>query len=66
MRSTDTPHRKDAFTAQEVQLLMENLPTDIYGLGIRLMLGTGLRTQELLALEPRHIEPDGSVIHVKQ
>ncbi len=66
MRSTDTPHRKDAFTAQEVQLLMENLPTDIYGLGIRLMLGTGLRTQELLALEPRHIEPDGSVIHVRQ
>ena len=45
---------------------MQNLPTDIYGLGIRLMLGTGLRTQELLALEPRHIEPDGSVIHVRQ
>lgn len=66
MRSNEAPHRKDAFTAEEVQLLMEHLPTDIYGLGIRLMLGTGMRTQELLALEPRHIEADGSVIHVRQ
>ena len=33
---------------------------------IRLMLGTGMRSQELLALEPRHIEPDGSVIHIEQ
>ena len=25
-----------------------------------------MRTQEILALEPRHIEPDGSVIHIEQ
>ena len=30
------------------------------------MLGTGMRSQELLASEPRHIEPDGSVIHIEQ
>ena len=30
------------------------------------MLGTGMRTQEPPALEPRHIEPDGSCIHIRQ
>jgi integrase len=30
------------------------------------MLGTGMRTQEILALEPRYIEEDGSVIHIRQ
>lgn len=28
--------------------------------------GAGMRIQELLALESRHIEEDGSVIHVRQ
>ena len=45
---------------------MEQLPHDKIGLSIRLMLGTGMRTQELLALEPHHIEEDGSVIHICQ
>ena len=58
--------RKDAFTTEQVAILMEKLPEDRIGLSIRLMLGTGMRTQEILALEPRHIEPDGSVIHVEQ
>ena len=43
-------------------LLMELLPDDRIGWSIRLMLGTGMRTQELLALEPRHIAADGSTI----
>ena len=30
------------------------------------MLGTGMRTQELLALEPRHIAADGSTIEIQQ
>ena len=30
------------------------------------MLGTGMRTQELLALEPRHIAEDGSSIEIEQ
>lgn len=33
---------------------------------IRLMLATGMRMQEVLALEPQHIEPDGSCIHIRQ
>ena len=66
MRYREPVKRKDAFTAEEVSILMERLPEDRIGLSIRLMLGTGMRSQELLALEPRHIEPDGSVIHVEQ
>lgn len=66
MRSTGPRQRKDAFTAEEVRLLMQRLSYDKMGISIRLMLGTGMRTQELLALEPRHIEEDGSVIHIRQ
>ena len=66
MRYREPVKRKDAFTAEEVSILMARLPEDRIGLSIRLMLGTGMRSQELLALEPRHIEPDGSVIHVEQ
>lgn len=66
MRSRDEKKRKEAFTAEEVKLLMDNLPDDKMGWGIRLLLGTGMRTQELLALEPRHISEDGSVIYVRQ
>ena len=66
MRYREPVKRKDAFTAEEVAILMERLPEDRIGLSIRLMLGTGMRSQELLALEPRHIEPDGSVIHIEQ
>ena len=58
--------RKEAFTAEEVKLLLENLPEDQVGWGIRLMLCTGMRTQELLGLEPRHIAEDGSYIIIEQ
>ena len=66
MRSSGKKKRKEAFTAEEVKLLMEKLPKDKFGMSIRLLLGTGMRSQELLALEPRHIEEDGSVIHIRQ
>ena len=46
--------------------MMEQLPHDLLGESIRLMLGTGMRTQELLALEPRHIAQDGSMISIRQ
>ena len=36
------------------------------GWSIRLMLATGMRTQELLGLEPRHIAKDGSTITIEQ
>ena len=60
------PKRKEAFTADEVRYLMENLPEDKVGWSIRLMLSTGMRTQELLGLEPRHISKDGSTIVIEQ
>ena len=60
------PKRKDAFHADEVRRLMELLPHDRIGCSIRLMLATGMRTQELLGLEPRHIAEDGSRISICQ
>ena len=66
MRYREPVKRKDAFTAEEVSILMERLPENRIGLSIRLMLGTGMRTQELLALEPRHIDADGSHIRIEQ
>lgn len=46
--------------------MIENLPHDLLGNGIRLMLGAGMRTQELLALEPEFIAEDSSVISIRQ
>ena len=64
--SREAPKRKEAFTTEEVRLLMENLPRNRIGYSIRLMLGTGMRTQELLGLEPRFIAEDGSLIQIRQ
>lgn len=66
MKSKGPVKRKEAFTQEEVQILMEQLPQDRTGHTIRLMLATGMRTQEVLALEPQHIELDGSCIHIRQ
>ena len=66
MKAQRPVKRKEAFTQEEVQRLMEDLPQDKTGHTIRLMLATGMRTQEVLALEPQHIEPDGSCIHIRQ
>ena len=66
IKSDRKASKRDAFTAMEVKLMIEHLPPDRIGAGIRLLLGTGMRTQELLALEPRYIAEDGSVIYVRQ
>jgi len=66
MRYRGPMKQKEAFTAEEVSILMEQLPINRIGVSIRLMLGTGMRTQELLALEPRHIAPDGTEIRIEQ
>ena len=59
-------HRdKDAFTEEEVELLCKNLKEDILGHSIRLMLGTGLRVQELLALSAEDISADGATVMVR-
>ena len=60
------PKSKEAFTADEMRKLFEELPDDRIGWSIRLLLATGRRTQELLALEPRHISADGSSINIAQ
>lgn len=58
--------QKDSFTADEIYRLNKYLPDNRLGWSVRLMIGTGMRTQEVIALEPRHIAEDGSFIHVHQ
>ena len=62
----DPPKRKDAYTMDEVRLLWNNLPQDMAGWSIRLLLCTGMRSQELLGLEPHHINADGAEINIAQ
>lgn len=56
---------KDCFTAEEVSKLMRELPCDREGLSCRLLLVSGLRKQELLALGPDKIATDGSYVIVE-
>ncbi len=56
--------KKDAFTEKEQALLMEGLPHNLVGNSIRVLLGSGMRAQELLALTPEDIAEDSSRIHV--
>lgn len=58
--------RKEAFTADEVRILLRDLPENKIGWTIRLMLCTGMRGQEMLGLEPRHVAKDGSTITIEQ
>lgn len=58
--------RKDAFTDEELMLLKRDLPYDLIGHGIRGMLGTGLRVQELIALTRDDIAEDGSSVDVNK
>jgi integrase len=58
--------KKDAFTAIEAKLLMKSLPDTRIGHSIRLMLGTGLSTQELLGLSADDISADGSCVSVRR
>ena len=62
--SVEKPEEKPCFTAEEVKRLMQELPLSKIGLSIRLMLGTGMRCQELLALRVEDIEPDGSEVRI--
>ena len=66
MHYREPEKRRDAFTTEEVYILMRELPRSPIGCAMRLLLGCGLRVQELVALEKQHVEPDGSVIHVLQ
>lgn len=55
---------KDAFTEEEVSRLLTVLPNNLLGNSIRTMLGTGMRVQELLALQAEDIDEDGAFIRV--
>lgn len=59
-------HIKDAFSVEEVERLLEDLPENLLGNSIRLMLVSGLRLQELLALTPSDIAEDGSWVQVNK
>lgn len=59
-------HKKDAYTVEEVKTLFELLPNDKIGHSIRLMLCSGIRTQELLAMEHKHVAVNRTYVRVQQ
>lgn len=61
-----TPEEKQVFSECEIEHMMKHLPHDRIGHSIRLMLGTGIRTQELLALQQKHIAEDCSSLLIEQ
>lgn len=60
------PTEKEIFTQEEYKLLMEKLPNTLIGNSIKLLVFTGMRSQELLGLTPENIAPDGSEIYIRQ
>jgi integrase len=66
MKSRTPQKKKESFTARECGRLLSDLPQDRMGWTIRLMIATGLRPQEMMGLEPRHITEDGAYILVEQ
>ena len=66
MKSQAPQKKKESFTAAECSKLIAELPQDRMGWTIRLMIATGLRPQEMMGLEPRHITEDGAYILVEQ
>lgn len=57
---------KDAFSEYEVKRLLKELPNDKLGHSIRLLLGSGLRVQELLAIQKNDIAEDGSFLEIRR
>ena len=66
MKSQTPQQKKESFTASECSRLIADLPQDRMGWTIRVMISTGLRPQEMMGLEPRHITEDGAYIMVEQ
>lgn len=62
--SMERESKKDAFSDVEQEFLEKGLKDDLIGHSILLMLGSGMRTQELLALKCDDIREDGSAITV--
>ena len=67
MHYREPEKRREAFTTEEVSILMRDLPHTTVGLATRaLLLGAGLRVQEAVALTREDVEPDCSVIHIRK
>lgn len=64
--NNESASKKDAFTDEEVQMLREKLPEDKLGHSIRLLFGSGIRVQELLALVKSDIAEDGSSLEIQR
>ena len=64
--SLEKDKKKDSFSPEEIDTLMEQLPHNMTGNSIRLLLGAGLRVQELLALTKDDISEDGSWIQINK
>lgn len=60
------PIEKEIYNLEDYKLLLKALPENKIGHSVRILLFCGLRSQELLALTPEHIEEDGSAIHIRQ
>lgn len=57
---------KEAFSPEEIILLFDQLPLDLIGHSIRLLILTGMRIQELLVLTQDDIASDGSIIDINK
>ena len=58
--------KKDAFTEDEQERIRTGVKDDLMGHSLRLLLGSGLRTQELLALQSTDIAEDGSSVTINK
>lgn len=64
--SPESAEAKDAFTEEKVQLLLARPPDDLLGNSIHLLLGTGMRMQELLALQQGVFSQDLSSVRIER
>ena len=65
-RTPQHTHEKDAFAEEEIAILQKELRNDLLGNSILLMIGSGMRVQELLALEAMDIAEDGSAVQINK
>lgn len=59
-------YQKKAYTAKEIQRIRAFLPDSLLGHSILALIGTGMRVQELLALQKEDIAPDGSSVCINK
>ncbi|MCL1822663.1 MAG: site-specific integrase [Oscillospiraceae bacterium] len=60
------PSKKDSLSLTEVGILYQELPDTRAGHAIRLSIACGIRTQELLALTPEHIDLENGELCIEQ